>query len=95
MADASHELRTPVSIVPPTAQVARCAREGESSDDYRESLDDRRRTDARVTRLVDGIFLLARGEARGIPMACGRRCYLDDLSEGARPAGSLPTPSAA
>jgi signal transduction histidine kinase len=76
MADASHELRTPVSIVRTTAQVA-LTRE-RSADDYREALAIVAEQTARVTRLVDGMFLLARAEANGIAIA-RELLYLDDL----------------
>ncbi len=77
MADASHELRTPVSIVRTAAEVALTDQE-RSSDDYREALAIIVEQCARVTRLVDGMFLLARAEASGIQV---RRelLYLDDL----------------
>ncbi len=77
MADASHELRTPVSIVRATAQVS-LGRDDRSSDDYRESLAIVAEQTARITRLVDSMFLLARAEASGIPMT-PEPLYLDDL----------------
>jgi signal transduction histidine kinase len=83
MADASHELRTPVSIVRATAQVA-LGREDRAGDDYRESLAVVAEQTARITRLVDAMFLLARAEASGIPMT-REPLYLDDLvAESAR-----------
>jgi signal transduction histidine kinase len=77
MADASHQLRTPVSIMRTTAQVA-LGRTERSSDDYRESLTVVAEQGALVTSLVDGMFLLARADAVGLPL---RRelLYLDDL----------------
>jgi two-component system, OmpR family, sensor kinase len=77
MADASHELRTPVSVVRTTAQVM-LARETRSEDDYRESLTIVAEQSARLARLVDAMFLLSRAEAQGIPL---RRepLYFDDL----------------
>ena len=83
MADASHELRTPVSIVRATAQVA-LGREDRSSEDYRDSLAIVAEQTARITRLVDAMFLLARAGASGIPMT-REPLYLDDLvAESAR-----------
>jgi two-component system OmpR family sensor kinase len=77
MADASHELRTPVSVVRTTAQVM-LARGTRSENDYRESLAIVEEQSARLTRLVDAMFLLSRAEAAGIPL--GREpLYLDDL----------------
>jgi two-component system OmpR family sensor kinase len=77
MADASHELRTPVSVVRMTAQVT-LARDARSGDDYRESLMIVAEQSARLARLVDAMFLLSRAEAQGIPL---RRepLYVDDL----------------
>jgi two-component system, OmpR family, sensor kinase len=83
MADASHELRTPVSVVRTTAQVT-LARDSRSADDYRESLTIIAEQSARLGRLVDSMFLLSRAEAQGIPL---RRepLYIDDVvAESAR-----------
>ena len=77
MADASHELRTPVSVVRTTAQVT-LARETRSEDDYRESLTIVAEQSARLARLVDAMFLLSRAEAQGIPLN-REPLYLDDL----------------
>ncbi len=78
MADASHELRTPVSVVRTTAQVT-MARGARSEDDYRESLSIIEQQSARLARLVDAMFLLSRAEAAGIPVA-NEPLYLDDLA---------------
>jgi two-component system OmpR family sensor kinase len=77
MADASHELRTPVSVVRTTAQVT-LAREPRSEEDYRESLTIVAEQSARLARLVDSMFLLSRAEAQGIPLN-REPIYLDDL----------------
>jgi signal transduction histidine kinase len=77
MADASHELRTPVSVVRTTAQVT-LARETRSEEDYRESLAIVEEQSTRLSRLVDAMFLLSRAEAAGIPVL-REPCYLDDL----------------
>ena len=77
MADASHELRTPVSVVRTTAQVT-LARDARSEHDYRESLCIVEEQSARLARLVDAMFLLSRGEAAGIPVS-REPLYLDDL----------------
>ena len=77
MADASHELRTPVSVVRTTAQVT-LAREVRTEDDYRESLTIVAEQSARLSRLVDAMFLLSRAEAQGIPLM-REPLYLDDL----------------
>ena len=77
MADASHELRTPVSVVRTTAQVT-LARDARTGDDYRESLTIVAEQSARLARLVDAMFLLSRAEAQGIPLM-REPVYLDDL----------------
>lgn len=77
MADASHELRTPVSIVRTTAQVA-LGRTDRAPGEYRESLEIVEEQTARMTRLVNAMFLLARAEANGIPMQ-PEPAYLDEL----------------
>jgi signal transduction histidine kinase len=83
MADASHELRTPVSIVRTAAQVA-LTRETRSIEDYKESMTIVGEQAERLTRLVDSMFLLSRAEARGLPLV-PEVLYLDDIvSESAR-----------
>ena len=77
MADASHELRTPVSVVRTTAQVT-MARTTRSEDDYRESFAIVAEQSARLARLVDAMFLLSRAEANGLPLM-PVPLYLDDL----------------
>ena len=77
MADASHELRTPVSVVRTTAQVT-LARDVRTEDDYRESLTIVAEQSGRLARLVDAMFLLSRAEAQGIPLM-REPVYLDEL----------------
>jgi len=67
MADASHELRTPVSIVRTATQVT-LAKEGRSAEEYRESLVIIGEQASRLSRLVDAMFLLSRAEAHGVPL---------------------------
>lgn len=67
MADASHELRTPVSVVRTTTQVT-LSRESRSPDEYRESLVIIAEQAGRLSRLVDAMFLLSRAEAHGVPL---------------------------
>jgi heavy metal sensor kinase len=65
MADASHELRTPVSVIRTTAQVT--LSQGErSTAEYRESFAIVAEQTARLSRLVDDMFLLSRAEANGV-----------------------------
>ena len=83
MADASHELRTPVSVVRTATQVT-LAKEVRSADEYRESLVIIGEQAARLSRLVDSMFLLSRAEAHGVLL---RREFLnldDILAESAR-----------
>ena len=70
MADASHELRTPVSVVRTAAQVT-LARERRPEEEYRESLTIVAEQSERLARLVDSMFLLSRAEARAIPLVLG------------------------
>jgi two-component system OmpR family sensor kinase len=77
MADASHELRTPVSVVRTTAQVT-LARDHRSEGDYRESLTIVAEQSVRLARLVESMFLLSRAEARGLPLQC-EPLYLDEV----------------
>ena len=77
MADASHELRTPVSVVRTTAQVT-MARAVAPEDDYRESFTIVAEQATRLARLVDAMFLLSRAEANGLPLV-PEPLYVDDL----------------
>jgi signal transduction histidine kinase len=79
MADASHELRTPVSVVRTAAQVT-LARETRPEEEYRESLTIVAEQSERLARLVDSMFLLSRAEARAIPLVHEAVC-LDDVVE--------------
>ena len=77
MADASHQLRTPVSIIRTTAQVT-LAKAQRSETEYRESTTIVAEQSARLTRLVDAMFLLARGDAEGRTLRTAA-IYLDEL----------------
>ncbi|HVJ27958.1 MAG TPA: ATP-binding protein [Vicinamibacterales bacterium] len=79
MADASHELRTPVATARTAASVAlQQASRGES--EYREALDIIEQQTSRLSRIVDDMFTLARADAGNYPM---RRTpmYLDEIVE--------------
>jgi two-component system, OmpR family, sensor kinase len=65
MADASHELRTPVSVVRTATQVT-MSRDVRSAEEYRESLVIIGEEANRLSRLVDSMFLLSRAEAQGV-----------------------------
>jgi two-component system OmpR family sensor kinase len=62
MADASHELRTPVAIVCGESEVALSQSE-RSPDEYRESLAILHDEGRRMTRIVEDLFMLARADA--------------------------------
>lgn len=77
MADASHELRTPVSVIRTTSQVT-MARDNRLEADYRESFTIVAEQSARLARLVDAMFLLSRAEAHGLPLR-PEPLYVDEL----------------
>jgi len=82
MADASHELRTPVSIVRVSADVA-LSREHRDEAEYREALGIVAGQAQRLGRLVDDMLVLARADAGGYPL---RRVnlYLNELAADCR-----------
>lgn len=77
VADASHELRTPIAIVRGEADVTlqRAVRE---EPEYREALAVIRDESVRLTRIVDDLFLLARTDA-GSPLDRRERVDIADL----------------
>jgi signal transduction histidine kinase len=77
MADASHELRTPVSVVRTATQVT-LSQHVRTNEEYRESLAIIGEQATRLSRLVDAMFLLSRAEAHGIPLR-PEFLNLDDL----------------
>ena len=62
MADASHELRSPVAILQGELDVT-LSRDDRGAAEYRESLEVMRRSVQRLTRIVRDLFLLARSDA--------------------------------
>jgi two-component system, OmpR family, sensor kinase len=76
MADASHELRTPVAIIQGEADVA--LTRPRSSTDYRESIEIMQKAARKLTRVVEDLFLLARSDAGSYPMVRSR-FYLEEL----------------
>ena len=66
-ADASHELRTPVSVVRAAAEVA-LSREHRDEAEYRETLSIVGSQARRMSRLVDDMLVLARADAGGYPL---------------------------
>ncbi|MBV8519968.1 MAG: HAMP domain-containing protein [Acidobacteria bacterium] len=77
MADASHELRTPVAILQGEIDVA-LARELRDPADYRESLAIMRKSVRRLARIVGDLFLIARSDAGEFPVQ-RERFYLDEV----------------
>jgi heavy metal sensor kinase len=78
MADASHELRTPVAIIGGEAQLA-LSRDERSAAELRESLENIRHESRRLARIVEDLFLLARGQA-GEQLLVPAELYLEDLA---------------
>jgi signal transduction histidine kinase len=77
MADASHELRTPVAILRGEAEVA-LSRQARSPEEYRESLGVLHQEAERLTHIVDDLFTLTRADAGQYPLQ-PRDFYLDEL----------------
>jgi heavy metal sensor kinase len=68
MADASHELRTPVSIMRTAADVT-LSQDSRDDAEYRDALTVVSQQSSRLARLVDDMLVLARADAGGYPMA--------------------------
>ena len=77
MADASHELRSPLSIVRTAAQVALLKAERPEGE-YRESLTLIERQVERLTRIVEDMFALVRADMNQFPVHL-EELYLDEL----------------
>jgi heavy metal sensor kinase len=77
MADASHELRTPISILRGEADVALSRAERPTSE-YRESLQILSEEARRLSEIVENLFTLARADAGNYPLTKSR-FYLDEL----------------
>ncbi|HSB62329.1 MAG TPA: HAMP domain-containing sensor histidine kinase, partial [Vicinamibacteria bacterium] len=77
MADASHELRTPVSISRTAIEVT-LGRRGRPEDEYRDCLGVVAGQMRRLTRIVEDLFTLARADAAGLTLERGP-LYLDEL----------------
>jgi two-component system OmpR family sensor kinase len=78
MADASHELRTPVSVIQSAADVT-LARERRDEREYREALSHIGSESRRLGRLVDDMLVLARADAGGYPLR-REAVYLNELA---------------
>ena len=78
MADASHELRTPVAIMRSETEVA-LSQQGRSNADLRESLAIVNDETRRLTHIVEDLFTLARADA-GQYKLTSKEFYLDELA---------------
>ncbi len=67
MADASHELRTPVSIIRTAADVT-LSQSTRDETEYRDALAAISQQSSRLTRLVDDMLVLARADGGGYPV---------------------------
>ena len=79
MADASHELRTPVTTVRTAANIS-LQRPHRDESHYREALAIIEQQTTRLSRIVDDMFTLARADAGNYPVQRGAM-YLDELAE--------------
>lgn len=77
MADASHELRTPVAIMRGEADIA-LSSDARSAAEYREAMTVIGDEGTRLSHIVDDLFLLARADAGQTPV-CVRELYLDEV----------------
>jgi len=75
MADASHELRTPVAVICGESEVA--LSQQRAPDEYRESLDVVHDEGRRLTRMVEDLFTLARADSGDYPLTL-TDFYLDE-----------------
>jgi signal transduction histidine kinase len=82
MADASHELRTPVSVVR-TATDVMLSREHRDESEYREALAIVGGQAGQLSRLVDDMLMLARADAGGLSLR-PVDLYLDEVIEECR-----------
>jgi signal transduction histidine kinase len=85
MADAAHELRTPLAVVRSRAEVALAA--DEDAGRQREALVAIEREAIRLGRIVEDLLLLARSDAGGWPVEV-KRIFLDDVTSDAVSAAS-------
>jgi two-component system, OmpR family, sensor kinase len=80
MADASHELRTPVAIIQGEAGVA-LSRSDRTAEEYRESIEVMQRAARKLTQIVQNLFLLARSDAGHYPISMSR-FYIGEVVAG-------------
>ena len=91
MADASHELRTPVAILQGEVGVA-LSRPDRTTAEYRETLDVMQRAIRQLARIVRDLFLLTRADVGHVPLQKSR-FYLDEtITSAIRSARTLAQP---
>jgi len=78
VADASHELRTPVAILSGEAEVA-LSKKDRSPEEYRESLEILRKEALRLKQIVENLFTLTRADIGQLPLT-KTTFYLDELA---------------
>ncbi len=78
MADASHELRTPVAILHGETEVT-LSRADRSPEEYRETLGILKDESQRLARIVEDLFTLTRADAGQYPLQL-QSVYLDELA---------------
>lgn len=78
MADASHELRTPVSVIHTTAEVT-LEGNGRTEEEYKDALQVVDKQARRLARIVSEMFILARADAGNRPME-ESDFYLDEMT---------------
>jgi len=78
VADASHELRTPVAILSGEAEVA-LSRPDRAPEEYRESLEILRKEAIRLRQIVENLFTLTRADIGQYPLT-PTSFYLDELA---------------
>lgn len=78
MADASHELRTPVAILRGETEVT-LSKADRSPEDYRQTLSILREESQRLAHIIEDLFTLARADAGQYPLTLSE-AYLDELA---------------
>lgn len=87
MADASHELRNPLSVMSTAAGVT-LKKEHREEEEYREALEMIAEQTRRLSRIVNDMFMLARADSGQYPLR-KRPVYLNDLLEEVARAGAV------
>ncbi len=77
MADASHELRTPVAIVRGEAEVS-LTKDNRGTADYRETISIMQKEAERMSKVIEDLFTLSRADAGENPVS-KQSVYLEDI----------------